>query len=116
MRYPYEPWVEPKVGMVPSGHSFLEPRKAPPPEYRVRVSPVRGPQGQLGQGIWSRYTPEELGRGIVDVLVAVALGYHGFKRNRKSVKWGAVWAVGGLLCPIVVLPMAIYQGFGRPAA
>ena len=40
-----------------------------------------------------------------------AVSYHGYKRHRGSVPWGAVWATGGLLCPSVTMAFALTQGY-----
>lgn len=46
-------------------------------------------------------------------LLGTALGaYHGYRRN-NSVGWGVWWAVMGGLFPIVTVPVAIAQGFGK---
>ncbi len=46
-------------------------------------------------------------------LAGTAIGaYHGYKRN-DSVGWAIVWAFLGGLLPVVVIPVAIAQGFPR---
>jgi hypothetical protein len=39
--------------------------------------------------------------------------YHGYKRN-KSIGWAIGWGLLGGLFPIIVLPLAAAQGFGKP--
>lgn len=40
--------------------------------------------------------------------------YHGYKRN-NSVGWAIAWGLLGGLFPIITIPVAIAQGFGKPA-
>jgi hypothetical protein len=43
-----------------------------------------------------------------------ALAYHGYKRN-NSIGWALVWGLlGGIIWPITV-PVALAQGYGKPA-
>lgn len=46
---------------------------------------------------------------------AAASIYHGYARNRASnpVVWALWWGLWGYLIPIVTVPVAIAQGFGR---
>lgn len=44
---------------------------------------------------------------------AAASAYHGYKRN-ESVGWAFGWALFGSALPIIALPVALAQGFGRP--
>lgn len=47
-------------------------------------------------------------------LAGAAVGaYHGYKRN-SSVWWGVGWALLGSIVPIVVIPIALAQGIGKP--
>lgn len=41
-----------------------------------------------------------------------ACAYHGYRRNR-SVFWAVVWGALGLGVPIIAVPVAIAQGFGK---
>jgi hypothetical protein len=41
--------------------------------------------------------------------------YHGYKRN-DSVGWALVWAVAGMVLPVVTPAVAIAQGFGKRAS
>jgi len=46
-------------------------------------------------------------------MVAVPLSaYHGYKRN-NSVGWAIGWALLGGAFPVVALPVAVAQGFGK---
>ena len=48
-------------------------------------------------------------------VVGMAAGaYHGYKRN-DSVGWAVGWALLGGLFPIIAIPVAFAQGFGKPA-
>lgn len=52
--------------------------------------------------------------GIGLATIGAALGaYHGYKRD-NSVGWALWWAAWGALVPIVTVPVAIAQGFGKP--
>jgi len=52
---------------------------------------------------------------IIALLAAAIAGYHGYKRNSSSKLWGALWAVGGAMCPAVTLPFVFSQGFAKSA-
>ncbi len=41
-----------------------------------------------------------------------ASAYHGYKRN-ESVGWGIWWAICGAVLPVVTVPIALAQGFGK---
>src|SRR6185503_2917091 len=46
-------------------------------------------------------------------LAGTALGaYHGYKRN-NSIGWSLWWGLMGGMFPIVVVPLALAQGFGK---
>lgn len=46
-------------------------------------------------------------------VAGTAIGaYHGYKRN-DSVGWAIGWAFLGGLAPVIVIPLAIAQGFPR---
>lgn len=48
-------------------------------------------------------------------VVGTAAGaYHGYRRT-GSVGWAIGWAVMGALFPIVTIPVALAQGFGKRA-
>lgn len=52
--------------------------------------------------------------GLAGTAAAVALAYHGYRRNHGSIGWALAWAVvGGVSWPIA-LGIAWAQGFGRP--
>lgn len=42
-----------------------------------------------------------------------AAAYHGYKRN-NSIGWAIGWAILGGLSPLIVVPIAAAQGFGKP--
>jgi len=47
-------------------------------------------------------------------LAGAAVGaYHGYKRN-NSVGWGIAWGFLGSVFPIIVIPIAVAQGIGKP--
>jgi hypothetical protein len=43
---------------------------------------------------------------------AAALAYHGYKRN-GSILWAFLWSAVGFGVPIIAVPVAIAQGFGK---
>jgi hypothetical protein len=49
---------------------------------------------------------------LIGLVAAAAAGYHGYRRNGSWV-WAALWAAAGFTCPVVTLPFAISQGFGK---
>ena len=49
---------------------------------------------------------------LLSTAGVAASAYHGYKRN-NSVGWGIAWAFLGGLVPIVTVPIAIAQGFGK---
>ena len=50
---------------------------------------------------------------IIPALGGAAAAYHGYKRNNGALGWTAVWAVCGALAPIIAIPVALAQGFGK---
>ena len=47
--------------------------------------------------------------------VGMALGaYHGYRRN-QSVGWAVAWGALGAAFPFITVPVALAQGFGKPA-
>ncbi len=55
-----------------------------------------------GAGAWS----------LVGWAAVGASAYHGYKRNH-SVGWAIGWAIAGAFAPIITVPVAIAQGFGK---
>lgn len=100
MKQQWDPWVKVQAGLVPvqrapvtlSGPTTLSTKEVPRPE-----DPQRAIRALL-----------------VGLAFASVAGFHGYKRN-DSVLWGLAWAAGGFVCPIVTLPFAFSQGFGRKA-
>lgn len=89
----------------------------PPPEYTTSVMlPQSRPQGDAltsaataagaavgtGMVIW----------GLVDMAAIAASAYHGYKRN-NSTGWAIWWGLMGGLFPIITVPVAFAQGFGK---
>lgn len=63
--------------------------------------------GAPGGNVWSM-----LASGLG--LAGTGLGaYHGYKRT-GSIGWAIGWALLGGLFPIITIPVAVAQGFGRP--
>lgn len=47
-------------------------------------------------------------------IAGTALGaYHGYRRNRGSVGWAIGWALLGGMFPVITIPVALAQGFGK---
>jgi hypothetical protein len=71
------------------------------------------PQAAPVSGV-RRYAPE-IAKLFVGALGALAAFWHGYKRNGSSVAWGIAWAGAGFWCPVVTIPFAVSQGYGRRA-
>lgn len=54
---------------------------------------------------------------LVSAAGAGLSSYHGYKRNVASnpVAWALWWGLWGSVLPIVTIPIAIAQGYARPA-
>jgi hypothetical protein len=48
----------------------------------------------------------------LDPVTGVALLYHGYRRT-GSLLWGIVYGLAGYKVPIVAVPVAMAQGFGK---
>lgn len=49
-------------------------------------------------------------------LAGTALGaYHGYRRNRGSIGWAIGWGLLGGMFPVITVPVALAQGYGKPA-
>jgi hypothetical protein len=59
--------------------------------------------GDLADAVSSQ--PVKLGSGI-------ALTYHGYKRT-GSLLWALVYGLAGRVLPLVAVPVAVAQGFGK---
>jgi hypothetical protein len=92
----WDPWVRVETGLaqttpaLPSG----------PLPLKTQVVPE------------SYDTQEGVRALLVGLFFAALAGYHGYQRN-KSLAWAAPWAVAGFVCPVVTLPFAISQGYGK---
>lgn len=49
---------------------------------------------------------------LLATVAAGASAYHGYKRN-DSIGWGVAWGLLGGIAPIITVPIALAQGFGR---
>lgn len=73
---------------------------------RSGIGAEGGKDGYFGGGIWT----------AIATVGAIAGAYHGFKRNHGDVGWSLAWGLGGAVFPIpTVVPIALLQGFGKPA-
>lgn len=50
---------------------------------------------------------------LLSTAAAAACAYHGYRRN-DSAGWAVGWAFFGSVAPILALPIALAQGFGKP--
>jgi hypothetical protein len=67
-----------------------------------------------GVGAISKSTWEDIGWTVATVGGA-ASAYHGYKRN-QSIGWAIGWAIFGTFMPFLAVPIALAQGFGKPAS
>ena len=54
--------------------------------------------------------------GFIALASAAASGYHGVKRHRGSVAWGAAWFLLGGVFPVLTPVVAVAQGYAKPMA
>jgi len=52
--------------------------------------------------------------GLLGSAGAAAGAYHGYKRHNDSIGWALIWAFLGALAPVITVPVAFAQGFGKP--
>lgn len=80
------------------------------------VTPIGFPLGE--EDASSVLIPPRTMAGIVWSLLSTAgvaaSAYHGYKRH-DSIGWAVLWAIAGGLIPIVTVPVALAQGFGKKA-
>jgi len=62
----------------------------------------------------SRSTLYKVLWGALGVAGTAISAYHGYKRN-KSVGWAIWWGLMGGIFPVVTVPVAFAQGFGKRA-
>ena len=94
----WDPWVKVQTGLVQAGPRM--PVMGPAP-LKVTVAP-------------SPYDAKEGVRSLfVGIAFALAAAYHGYRRSGGSKLWAIPWAVGGFVCPVITLPLAINQGFAK---
>jgi hypothetical protein len=74
-------------------------------------------RGQCGPATASMFPPipeQPAWKKALSAIAGAACAYHGFKRN-ESPGWAAAWSVFGGAAPFLALPIALAQGFGKPA-
>lgn len=64
---------------------------------------------------YSLGSPLPAWRRALGLVGAAACAYHGYRRN-DSAGWAVGWAFFGSAAPILALPIALAQGFGKPAS
>jgi len=68
---------------------------------------------------WQRPPDMFPGQRIVEYGMAIGGFYHGYNRNNKSLGWGLLWALPGLIGLIpggIAMAVAVSNGFGKPAS
>lgn len=139
-------WVNDVVRVTPTADCppgfKMDPRRdkcVPAPTHGLGTSPASGGAEQPAAGTVTLKTDElkltlggprlaQLGAadqphstswdGIWTLVSLLGMGlsaYHGYARN-KSVGWGIGWGVAGAIAPIITVPIAVAQGFGKPAS
>ena len=73
-----------------------------------------GPAPEPGAASMPLLAPVPAWRQALGTVSAAACAYHGYKRN-DSVGWAVGWAFFGSLAPFLALPIALAQGYGKPA-
>lgn len=91
----------------------------PPSQSSLAAAPVTllhprglGDVDPIGKTVNNLNVTQKVMLAVHGVIV-LAVAYHGFKRNKSSVAWGAGWALGGVLCPTVTMAFALTQGFAK---
>jgi len=57
-------------------------------------------------------TPTAIFWSLLATAAAGASAYHGYKRN-DSIGWAVAWGLLGGLFPVITVPVALAQGFGK---
>ncbi len=80
------------------------------------MSPLRAGPPMVGVGASSNPydTPAMQVYMAVATVVGAACVYHGYKRT-GSVGWAIGWGFFGSMLPIIALPIALAEGYGKPA-
>lgn len=60
--------------------------------------------GAIPDSVWS----------LLSLAGAAAGAYHGYKRNHESIGWAIGWALLGSIAPVITVPVAVAQEFGKP--
>lgn len=81
------------------------------------AQPMR--QAQAGLGSYHHYAVNGLGAfdsslwSLLSIAGGAAGAYHGYKRNRESIGWAIGWGLLGSMFPVITVPIAVAQGFGK---
>lgn len=101
----FEPWVKPETSLtLPSGQLPAAPQ-AQAPVLKTRVMNPLGQEYDL--------TSRQVVALGAHAAILLGVAYHGYRRNNNSTLWGVAWALGGVLCPVVTLGVALSQGFAK---
>lgn len=68
--------------------------------------------GDDGVDVVKAFEQESATMKLVRTGAQVAMAYHGYKRT-GSVLWALGWGLAGGFAPIVAVPIAVAQGFGK---
>lgn len=69
-------------------------------------APIEGRTSSPGAMVFKRVW------ALASVGGTAAGAYHGYKRN-NSVGWALLWGLLGGLAPVITVPIAVAQGFGK---
>lgn len=73
---------------------------------RARLTRREQPLAELDPAITT-------GLRVASIAGASLGAYHGYKRNHGSIGWALVWAFLGSAFPLITIPVALAQGFGK---
>jgi hypothetical protein len=96
------PAIDPNTSMISDEEAALRSGAETLPEVRIEGQPMGG----------AEFYESSFWRLLAVAGMAVG-AYHGYKRN-NSVGWGIGWGLLGGLVPIIVIPIALAQGIGKP--
>lgn len=59
-----------------------------------------------------KWDPTKL-KGVLSIVAAGGMAFHGYRRNRGSIGWAIAWFLGGLVAPVIGTAIAFAQGYGK---
>ncbi len=75
---------------------------------------VRREYESLGDAAQGNVSSWSVTWGILSALGVALAAYHGYKRNHESTGAAVGWGVLGGLFPVITVPVALAQGYGKP--